>query len=586
MSEIVEVTLGGQEVSVSIDGGNVGAGASVLLADLNAAVSDAEQSAADAAESAAAADAAVAAVPGLIANKADTDGGNLSEAEAAAFRTAIGADQAVNVLYQADGTGAQQRTLLAFARTFRLATNYANPGDDITNGTTSARLALQRAIDSLPADGGCVILPEGAYMIDSVLAIYKPVKFLTLGGAGSAKIKTNMVTGDVIDVTAPGLTMDGVYFESTVVKTAGAFIKFGPTAPFWHITNFQMRGHYIGFEVDGASLFTCSNGHFRNATTRTQSTGGAHMVIGRTNLTVVSNIDNLSAGKDGGTALTDMPSYGIRMQYVDAIVADNCDLTVSGKAWSFAPQSGQICANVNITGICHGDSGEVGYAFEPAASGVIVGWHGQTVWGASNTSDGVIFGGAGDIIGAQIVTPQFVNNSGNGVSFDNAAARDIRIGTGVIAGNDGSGVFANTNCDGFSFLGTRIGPSDNYPANLYAAFLGGGLTDYAFIDCDMRGNTNPYTDASKTGDVRGCAGVVTQNKGIQEITAAQTAVVVNHDLLRSPGEGGVQIAPRTAWQSSTNWWVDTITDTSFTLHVNPAPGSSVFFGWAANCEQR
>lgn len=48
MSQIVEVTLGGQEVSVTIDGGNIGAGASVLLADLNQAVADAEQAAAEA----------------------------------------------------------------------------------------------------------------------------------------------------------------------------------------------------------------------------------------------------------------------------------------------------------------------------------------------------------------------------------------------------------------------------------------------------------------------------------------------------------------------------------------------------------
>lgn len=118
MSQIVEVTLGGQEVSVTIDGGNIGAGASVLLADLNQAVADAEQAASDAAESAAeagtagaeagaiagasagataGADAGTAsgaiaggeAANAVVAGKADTDGGNLTDPNATDFRNAI-----------------------------------------------------------------------------------------------------------------------------------------------------------------------------------------------------------------------------------------------------------------------------------------------------------------------------------------------------------------------------------------------------------------------------------------------------------------------------------------------------------------
>lgn len=53
MSESVFVTIGGEQISVSIEGGNMAAGASVAFVDLNQAVSDAEQAAADAATSAA-----------------------------------------------------------------------------------------------------------------------------------------------------------------------------------------------------------------------------------------------------------------------------------------------------------------------------------------------------------------------------------------------------------------------------------------------------------------------------------------------------------------------------------------------------
>lgn len=110
----VTVDLDGQSVDVTIMGGNIGIGASVLLADLNTAVESAEQSADDAAAS-------LAAVPGLattagaaagatsgasagasagttagaaaanavVAGKADRNGGNLSPVEAQGFRDVI-----------------------------------------------------------------------------------------------------------------------------------------------------------------------------------------------------------------------------------------------------------------------------------------------------------------------------------------------------------------------------------------------------------------------------------------------------------------------------------------------------------------
>lgn len=56
----VEVSLNGQCVEITIEGGNIGAGASVALAELNAAVASAEQSASEAAASAIAAASAAA----------------------------------------------------------------------------------------------------------------------------------------------------------------------------------------------------------------------------------------------------------------------------------------------------------------------------------------------------------------------------------------------------------------------------------------------------------------------------------------------------------------------------------------------
>lgn len=101
-SSVVTVELGGQCVDVTIEGGNIGAGASVLLADLNAAVESASDSADEAAldaqqaeasqvaaqQAATDAQAAAASIPGMLADRALTDGSNAIPAD---FRTSIDA---------------------------------------------------------------------------------------------------------------------------------------------------------------------------------------------------------------------------------------------------------------------------------------------------------------------------------------------------------------------------------------------------------------------------------------------------------------------------------------------------------------
>lgn len=69
MSETINVNIGGQEVAVQIEGGNLAAGASVMLGDLNSAAAAAQAAAADAI-------AAADAVTGIVATKVDVNGAN------------------------------------------------------------------------------------------------------------------------------------------------------------------------------------------------------------------------------------------------------------------------------------------------------------------------------------------------------------------------------------------------------------------------------------------------------------------------------------------------------------------------------
>lgn len=118
----VEVSLGGQCVEVSIEGGNIGAGASVALEDLNAAVKQATDAAQDAEAAADQAEAAAASIPPLIAGKLNVGGDNadITIANALPYVAPAGVTRSVasklgEIVTAADYTTATQAAAAAFS---------------------------------------------------------------------------------------------------------------------------------------------------------------------------------------------------------------------------------------------------------------------------------------------------------------------------------------------------------------------------------------------------------------------------------------------------------------------------------------
>jgi hypothetical protein len=76
-------------------------------------------------------------------------------------------------------------------------------------------------------------------------------------------------------------------------------------------------------------------------------------------------------------------------------------------------------------------------------------------------------------------------------------------------------------------------------------------------------------------------GYITENSGLATVLNTATSIVVNHGLATTPTR--VLITPI---ENPTNpvsfWWVDTLTATQFTIHVNADPGASnLDFDWRA-----
>lgn len=70
-----------------------------------------------------------------------------------------------------------------------------------------------------------------------------------------------------------------------------------------------------------------------------------------------------------------------------------------------------------------------------------------------------------------------------------------------------------------------------------------------------------------------------ENSGTASILTATTAIVVTHKLGRTPAASQVMVWPITTNGSATEWWVDTITATTFTINVDINPAATYSFGW-------
>jgi hypothetical protein len=130
----------------------------------------------------------------------------------------------------------------------------------------------------------------------------------------------------------------------------------------------------------------------------------------------------------------------------------------------------------------------------------------------------------------------------------------------------------------FSFDGT-LNSSNHCIRQVEAG--GGVISGVKFIDCSFVGFVNVFGTAVGNIRMERNVGYITENSGLATVLNTATSIVVNHGLATTPTR--VLITPI---ENPTNpvsfWWVDTLTATQFTIHVNADPGASnLDFDWRA-----
>ncbi|MDD5095176.1 MAG: right-handed parallel beta-helix repeat-containing protein [Dehalococcoidia bacterium] len=175
------------------------------------------------------------------------------------------------------------------------------------------------------------------------------------------------------------------------------------------------------------------------------------------------------------------------------------------------------------------------------------------------------------------------------VEANNRSIVDILIRDNTIRNMDYDGVFIETKT-GFTLTGLSIVANRIYDdqevktQNWSMRFLdadGGSITQALITDNDFAGSVGSISGAVATMEILDNIGYVTSNSGTATVASGGTSIVVNHGLVTTPTR--VQITPR---ENPTNavsfWWVDTLTTTQFTIHVNADPGASnLDFDWRA-----
>ena len=180
---------------------------------------------------------------------------------------------------------------------------------------------------------------------------------------------------------------------------------------------------------------------------------------------------------------------------------------------------------------------------------------------SSNSQDGLASGAQRTVVsGAATFADNGQASIGtySGMYFNNNAINATVVVTGARSGNAN-----NPN----NAQGTGIG----LLSGVNASIIGNDLTRNAVAGLAVGTNATSLT-------AYGNLGAVTSTSGVGNIPVGATSVVITHGMSFTPTQ---TVVTPTTFQGSGNIWVDTITATTFTVHLSVSYTSLVGFSWLA-----
>jgi len=414
--------------------------------------------------------------------------------------------------------------------------------DYVCDGTADD-VQIQAAIDAIATTGGCIILLEGTFILESSIV---PTNNITIQGMGASTILKG-ITRPISIGTASKVCISNLALDGETTYADGIYIFGG--------LEFIIENCYIYGYTDNGIYCAKSSENSRN--------GG--LISGN----YISDV---------GDYLTASAGYGIYLKttgtdYSEYIRVVGNNLHHNGTGLKLESNNHVIICN-NLS------NNYIGLSVHAGLRSQIIG---NTLNHNTNVGLSINGGGFCKFIGNNIVHSGNEGISIFGATHDNILHSNHIYSNGDIDTGDDHDTDIRINCSNnvhTIFSNNIIGYVGDDNPNVCVSNVNNTMTGCHFVD-NIFQNKTPGNYIS--GWVATCGtiqnnleGYVTETKGTATIPTSQTSVTVTHGLATTPTN--VTVTPKGNIGSC--WW-DTPTTTTFIIHCSSAPAADVDVNWTA-----
>lgn len=424
-----------------------------------------------------------------IASQAEAEAGVNNTNVMSPLRTVQSIDvNAENAEFNPSGTGAVVRTLQSKLRERVDARDFGYaPGASASTN----RVAFQAAVNSI-STGGIVKLPPGTAALDVATA---PIN--TPSGNGlyiegtdySTRLMLNSATADGIVFNDWYQGIIGVMFDTSVSRTAGAYVRVANTVSHFKAEDINMDKPSNGFDIPRAgSTYRFKRIKMSNIVAST-GTGFRIGVLGSGTGVFDIEMEDIACGGAGSGALS--PFAGI-------YVVCHGDLKLSGGQFIYC--GNDIFLNPQDVGDevasfwavnSHFDTAESGIRMAAVNNGRIVRAKFVECWTAGHIAQGALLQTAsgGLIDGVDFVAHDAYANGAEGIYIVDSGVKNVKVIGGSFSQNADSGIKLGSGADGGVIIkGNRLGPVGNFGANGASIAFMGSNNNMIVTGNDCRGN--------------------------------------------------------------------------------------------------
>lgn len=407
------------------------------------------------------------------------------------------------------------------------------------------QVEIQAALDSLPANGGRVVLLEGTYNIAATIRVEKDSTTLEGQGVGARSGAVQTGIGTKL-VAASGISGSVILVQ----PAANTRPVFGVS-----LTDFSVDGGNpsVGTNIEGI-VFRANASQIARVHVNKMSGNGVRVHGYSGWQTYDTHLSHIQVGNNGAAGVmfdTDSPDTHL----LSSIIFTNNDNVVI-RAGSI-----QITANHFYNATRY----NVHFDNAGARTKII----GNKIEGAGNHGIYIVHdtSSPSDV---QIIANGFRNNGDSGVSIADqiSTAGTATMGRFTVIGNN---------------FATDITNKARHAIKLDALISGANVQAN---NINSSHGLAPFIHANgATGYIRGNVGFATEAQGTATVSSASTSVVVPHGLAATPALKNISVTPTNNLGSATKFWISNPTATDFTINVNAAPGASTAtFAWSAEIQ--